>query len=333
MGDISLEWVPVWESTVETRWCCDEWGASLSVTTTFGLEAFVNESSSNTGMGLDEPVGSSRSGHHSRNMVILGGLALVLVAGVILAGVIPTGDRAGTTTTDSSVSASPSASVSASTSATEEQSPDPTTDPSVSPSSTATDDPTEDPTTDPSPTSSATATVAVATCADGGACAVGDIGPGGGTIIYVDAVGFGCLGNASCNNLEVTDRLGESSLCSEDFSAMTELNEIGMGAQATYDMGTDGFKCSAALLAQTKALVSGGVTDWYVPTKAEMQLVYSTYKERGFPNLGNGRSTYYWTSTSPQTGRGMAWSLQSRNGSWWEYGTLSKGFVLPMRAF
>ena len=61
-------------------------------------------------MGPDEPVGSTRSNHRSRNMIIWGGLALVLVAGVILAGVIPTGDRAGTTTSDPSPTASPSAS-------------------------------------------------------------------------------------------------------------------------------------------------------------------------------------------------------------------------------
>jgi hypothetical protein len=305
---------------VETRWCRDECGASLNATTTFGQEAFVNETPSNTGMGPDEPVGSTRSGHRSRNMVILGGLALVLVAGVILAGVIPTGDRAGTTATEPSESASATPSASA----TEEQSPDPTTDPS----STVTDPP-----TDPSSTPSASAPVEVTTCADGGACAVGDIGPGGGRIIYVDAVGFECLGKESCNNLEVTDRLGPSSLCSEVFSVMTELNGIGIGAKATYDMGTSGFKCADKLLAQTKELVSGGVTDWYVPTKAEMQLVYSTYKEKDFPILGNGRSTYYWTSTSPETGRGKAWCLYSRAGNWEEFGTLSNGFVLPMRAF
>ncbi len=70
----------------------------------------MSEAPAGTGMGPDEPVGSSRSNHRNRNMFILGGLALVLVAGVILAGVIPTGDRAGTTASDPSPTASPSAS-------------------------------------------------------------------------------------------------------------------------------------------------------------------------------------------------------------------------------
>ena len=67
----------------------------------------MNETPSNTGMGPDEPVGSSHSNHRNRNMIMLGGLALVLVAGVVFAGVIPTGDRAGTikSCTDSSTCA------------------------------------------------------------------------------------------------------------------------------------------------------------------------------------------------------------------------------------
>ena len=109
----------------------------------------MNETLGSTGMGPEEPVVSSRSGHRNRNVFMLGGLALVLVAGVILAGVFPTGDRAGTTATDPSAS--------------------PTT--SATPSDTATDDPTAEP-------------VAVATCAEGGACVVGDVGPGGGLVFY-----------------------------------------------------------------------------------------------------------------------------------------------------
>ena len=66
----------------------------------------MSETPTSKGMGPDEPVGSSRSNHRNRNMFILGGLTLVLVAGVILAGVIPTGDRAGSTTSDPSPSAS-----------------------------------------------------------------------------------------------------------------------------------------------------------------------------------------------------------------------------------
>jgi len=109
-------------------------------------------------MGPDEPVGSKRSGQRNRYIVILGGLAVVLVAGVILAGVIPTGDRAGSTTSD------------------------------------------------PSPTPSASATVEVTTCADGGECQVGDIGPGGGTVVYASATPFTSPGSSSdpdCSYLEM----------------------------------------------------------------------------------------------------------------------------------
>ena len=149
----------------------------------------MSETPASTGMGPDEPVGSTRSGHRSRNMVILGGLALVLVAGVILAGVIPTGDRAGTTATDPSASATPSA----------------------TPSATATDDPTEEP-------------VEVTTCADGGACAVGDIGPGGGTVVYASATPFTSPGSScdpDCYYLEMAANDIQNLYCWADSGTAT----------------------------------------------------------------------------------------------------------------
>jgi len=238
-------------------------------------------------MGPDEAVGSTRSGHRSRNMAILGGLALVLVAGVILAGVFPTGDRAGTTATDPSASATPSAT------APDDPIDDPTTDPSASatPSATATatatDDPIDDPTTDPSVSPSSTATddpteepVAVTTCAEGGACVVGDIGPGGGLVFY--------------NAGSAQDGAQYIEMAPKDWDDVCDSYLLGCS-------WSDGLSAAASYR-------GGGLADWVVPSKPVLSAMYS------FKSSITDESQYYLDTS-------LRWSSdqKTKHDAWCQY--------------
>ena len=265
-------------------------------------------------MGPDEPVGSTRSGFRSRYIVILGGLAVVLVAGVILAGVIPTGDRAGSTTSDPSPSASATveetASESASPTVSEEQSADATTDASS---------------TDASPTPSASATVEVTTCADGGECQVGDIGPGGGTIIYVDTKGFPCGESLrdECTTLEA-GAVSYGQLCSP---ANNYLEAWGPDmSSGEWQSHLSRMSCLGGLLSSVRASTAGGMSDWFVGSTVEVTTAVEQATLLGIDGLD------LWTSDpGSASNRAVSWRA---TGVWDDnYGTTGRASVVPMRTF
>jgi hypothetical protein len=235
----------------------------------------VDEIPSNTGMGPDEPVGSTRSGHRSRNMVILGGLALVLVAGVILAVMFPTGDRAGTTATV------------------------------------------------------ATTTATVATCAEGGTCVLGDIGPGGGIVFYVASTPFTCTPYrvSTCTYLEALPPIDKSFLCDPKiYSSLRPFDGIGFGSQNTY-LARD---CPGGILQAVKEMTAGGKSDWFIPSKDEMQLAYDN---REVIRLPVGTNKDYWSSSlgnASGTAKTFRTDINYWNSNYWAGGSF---WAIPMRNF
>jgi hypothetical protein len=143
----------------------------------------------------------------------------------------------------------------------------------------------------PAPTPTATAVAAASapaapaptpTCATGGTCVVGDTGPGGGIVFYVNAAGFACGTTlaATCNYLEAAPTSGPSAWTDAAYawSGNTSLN-IGATAQRTA-IGTGYANTSAIVLQDATESKAGtiaraysgpnGLSDWFLPSKDEL---------------------------------------------------------------
>jgi len=138
------------------------------------------------------------------------------------------------------------------------------------------------------------------TCALGGTCVVGDKGPGGGVVFYVSSSTFSASSacGSGCRYLEAAPT---------DLTAAPWVGAI-----------------SAA-----NGYSNNGVTDWYLPSKDELNEVYSKRK-----TIGGLESLPYWSSTEIISG--FAWSQNFGDGK--QYGTNGPqtddlGGVRPIRAF
>ena len=120
---------------------------------------------------------------------------------------------------------------------------------------------------------------------------IGDRGPAGGIIFYDK-------GNNSdgWRYLEVASRdAGSVRWGTEDTISGTKV-EIGTGKQNTqiiidYMMET-GKNHPAAMVCRQYS--QGGYSDWFLPSKAELNLMYWNLKQQGLGNLGSG---WYWSSS------------------------------------
>ena len=176
-----------------------------------------------------------------------------------------------------------------------------------------------------------------ATCTTGGPCSVGDIGPGGGIVIY-DAGGpqaWGtylevatkdlppATGYAWCSNTTAQVPPGTGGITSLGTT-------IGTGSANTTAMLAGGF-CTTGAGVAARAYRGGGKSDWFLPAKDELALIFA---ERAL--IGSLPGDAYWssseaTSTAPTTGAWMQGPVVAFNQN-----TGSKEFlnaVRPMRAF
>ena len=122
-----------------------------------------------------------------------------------------------------------------------------------------------------------------ATCAQGGACVVGDTGPGGGIVFYVAPTTFACGATlaSTCKYLEAAPTSGTAAWTDATYAWSGNTNiEIGVAAQGTA-IGT-GLKNTLAMetdatrganRAGTKTRDYRGpnsLTDWYLPSRDEL---------------------------------------------------------------
>ncbi len=237
-------------------------------------------------MGPDAPTTSTRSHRRTRNLTIIGALALVLVAGAVLVGVRTTGARSG-----------------------------------------------------------------ALTCSAGGACLVGDTGPGGGTVFYVTSTPFACGTStvaASCKYLEAAPAGWNGSV--EPTAYWWLASQFGCPTSTTPSLGTGTAvgtgrqnrelitsSCSAANRLAISYTGPNGRTDWFFPAKDELTTLVNVTTaatnagDTWGPALGLGSGRYL---SSSENGATLAWNaIYPATASPGSYGKTIQLLIRPIRAF
>jgi hypothetical protein len=186
----------------------------------------------------------------------------------------------------------------------------------------------------------ATFTVTAATCANGGVCALDDIGPGGGKVFYVHASGtFACGATlaSQCKYLEAAPTSGTNAWTEARYHWSGNTSSlIGVTAQGTA-VGS-GYRNTEAMVAQSSTANKAGtiarayrgpnnLSDWYLPSKDELAQLY-IQKAR----VGDFSTDWYWSSS--ESGVDTAWSQNFNLGNQNAInGKDNTFYVRPVRAF
>lgn len=140
----------------------------------------------------------------------------------------------------------------------------------------------------------------VLTCATGGACIVGNTGPGGGKVFYVAGSPFACgpTGGATCTYLEVSTTATQAEFC----DAANTVGDVGSTRLATLNPDTIGAgyastlvitsQCSGGAAVNARAFNGGSLNDWYLHNRGELQEIYANRVALGVT------ISEYWQSVS-----------------------------------
>ena len=181
-------------------------------------------------------------------------------------------------------------------------------------------------------TVAATTTTVALACASGGLCAVGDTGPGGGIVFYdagsvqswgryLEAAPFG-------DEVQRTWATGGNQSAAVSGADGTA---IGTGEQNTADIvAQSGNVAVTSAAVYCSELVSGGQSDWFLPSKNELNLMYTNLHSASTP-LGGFSSVYYWSSS--EGGGSIAWFRNFDGGGQYYDGKSVSLSVRPVRAF
>jgi uncharacterized protein (TIGR02145 family) len=212
-----------------------------------------------------------------------------------------------------------------------------------------------------------TVNVAALGCAQGGPCAVGETGPGGGTVFYYSASGFQCGPNFTdrCYYLEVAPNTWSGStadpLLRWDYTAWSDENhanyprnadphllttEIGLGYKNSNYLFTYYGNNSDYAAGAARRYAGGGKSDWYLGSAVEMNLLAYWSKGQTAPNPP-GIASGAMTQGNFQSISGAYWTSSESSGCFcdaWKqtFGTTAspgpdhksfERFVRPIRAF
>jgi len=176
--------------------------------------------------------------------------------------------------------------------------------------------------------------------------AVGNTGPGGGIVYYVDSAGFSCGADlaSTCNYLEAAPTSGASAWIDVErsWSTDTNNNQTSTVANATGTAIGTGYKNSVAIVAQsgnvaaTSAAVEArayrgpnGLSDWYLPSKDELNQLYLRQTDVG----GFSGYRYFWSSSQYTEQEYRAFDQLFSGGTSGAYMKYAEDYVRPVRAF
>jgi hypothetical protein len=154
--------------------------------------------------------------------------------------------------------------------------------------------------------------------------AVGDTGPGGGIVFYISGGGThgleaasGDIGNVTWSNIDVT-AAGSLAQNTAIGTGMNNCNAI---------IGQAGHTTSAAKLCRD--YTGGGKTDWFLPSKDELNELYINRTI-----VGAFSASAYWSSSEDTVNSSVnAWGQNFGSGNTYIYVKSSLAFVRPVRAF
>ena len=171
-------------------------------------------------------------------------------------------------------------------------------------------------------------------CANGGVCAVGDTGPGGGIIFYKDltrAVGSqyfeaACAGwsDGTCGGSDLTDPTAQWG-CFGTLIAGADGTNIGTGEKNTTDIVT-GCPTVGIAARRAKNLVLGGQSDWFLPSKNELNQMYIRRTA-----IGGFSPDFYWSSS--EFSDSSPWGQHFSFNEQYDQNKVITYYVRPVRAF
>lgn len=179
------------------------------------------------------------------------------------------------------------------------------------------------------------------TCANGGYCRVGDIGPGGG-VVFIDtstAGGDGRYYEAAPSNWTGTDDLASTALFCSDTNSNFYFSMTTIGWGETLTAGAVSSCGGASAIGQVAAYRGGGYSNWYLPNRGEAQQMINNKDLIGLLKIGANWPTGnygYWTVNDSATVSQM-YAMRSDGASWAiGYGSRTDSthfMVRPIRAF
>ena len=171
-----------------------------------------------------------------------------------------------------------------------------------------------------------------------GSWSLGNTGPGGGKIFYVNTSGFACGPTLSetCYYLEVAP-IGANTTkdwavsANRTSSAGASGTVIGSGYQNTMAIINQGNSNSAAAYAQEYR--GGSLSDWYLGTRLELYQIYVNRATifTGTEVINTEFPGEYWTSTEANASQAYSYRIYDNQGPWPNSKTSNS--VRPIRSF